>query len=54
MELGGIDDELVVSAKARFDNFYFLLSKTKLQDKANQALRNDRNSMTGSSDSEYK
>lgn len=54
MELGGIDDQLVVSAKARFDNFYFLLSKTKLQDKANQALRNDRNSMTGSSDSEYK
>jgi len=54
MSLGGIDDELVVSAKARFDTFYELLSKTKQQDKANQALRNDRDSMAGSSDSEYK
>ncbi|EDZ61498.1 hypothetical protein SMGD1_2147 [Sulfurimonas gotlandica GD1] len=54
MALGGINDKLVVSAKARFDNFYELLGKTKKQDFANQALRNDRDSMAGSSDSEYK
>lgn len=53
MSLGGSNDELVVSAKARFDNFYDLLNKTKKQDKANQALVNDRNAMTGSSASEY-
>lgn len=53
MELGGFEDELIVSAKARFDNFYDLLNKTKEQDKANQALRDDRNSMAGSSDDEY-
>ena len=53
MSLGGIDDKVIVDAKARFDNFYELLNKTKKQDKANQALRDDRNSMTGSSDSEY-
>lgn len=53
VELGGSKDELVVSAKARFDNFYDLLSKTKKQDEANQALRDDRNAMLGSSDSEY-
>ncbi len=53
MGLGGINDKLVVDAKARFDNFYELLNKTKKQDKANQALRDDRNSMAGSSDSEY-
>lgn len=50
---GGFKDELVANAKARFDNFYDLLSKTKKQDKANQALRDDRDSMAGSSDSEY-
>ncbi|MBU0720064.1 hypothetical protein KJ877_01840 [bacterium] len=54
MQLGGFNDALVVSAKARFDNFYDLLNKTKKQDKANQALRDDRDSMAGSSDSEYK
>ncbi|MBU1659744.1 hypothetical protein KKG72_11945 [bacterium] len=54
MEMGGFSDELVVSAKARFDNFYELLAKTKTQDKANQALRNDRDAMGGSSDKEYK
>jgi len=53
MELGGFEDELVVSAKARFDNFYELLYNTKLQDTANQALRDDRDAMGGSSDSEY-
>lgn len=53
MQLGGFKDELVVSAKARFDNFYDLLTKTKKQDKANQALRDDRDSMAGSSESEY-
>ena len=53
ISLGGINDKIIVDAKARFDNFYELLSKTKKQDKANQALRDDRNSMAGSSDSEY-
>jgi len=51
--LGGLNDKVVADAKARFDNFYELLNKTKKQDKANQALRDDRNSMAGSSDSEY-
>lgn len=53
VELGGIKDELVMNAKTRFDMFYDLLNKTKDQNKANQALIDDRNSMTGSSDSEY-
>lgn len=53
VELGGKNDEVVISAKARFDNFYDLLSKTKKQDEANQALKNDRNAMLGSSDKEY-
>jgi hypothetical protein len=53
MAMGGASDELVMSAKVRFENFYDLLSKTKSQDKANQALVDDRNSMIGSSDSEY-
>lgn len=51
---GGSKDELVVAAKARFDNFYDLLDKTKKSDKANQALIQDRNSMLGSTESEYK
>lgn len=54
LAMGGIKDDVVVSASARFGNFYDLLRKTKKQDKANQALRDDRDSMTGSSDSEYK
>lgn len=54
LAMGGIKDEIIVSASARFGNFYDLLSKTKKQDQANQALRDDRDSMTGSSDSEYK
>lgn len=53
MVMGGATDELVMSAKVRFENFYDLLQKTKKQDKANQALIDDRNSMIGSSDSEY-
>lgn len=53
VELGGIKDQLVMSAKTRFDMFYELLHKTKDQDKANQALIDDRNAMVGSSDSEY-
>ncbi len=53
MELGGYEDALVVDAKARFDTFYDLLRETKKQSKANEALINDRNSMTGSTDSEY-
>jgi hypothetical protein len=52
-ELGGIEDKLISDAKARFDNFYELLNKTKKQDKDNQALIDDRNSMSGSSDDEY-
>jgi len=54
MLLGGEDDELIIDAKSKFDNFYDLLDRTKQQDKANQALRDDRNSMTGSSDDEYR
>lgn len=53
LELGGKSDQVVISAKARFDNFYDLLSKTKKQDEANQALKDDRNAMLGSSDKEY-
>ncbi len=53
MDLGGYKDKLIVDAKARFDKFYDLLRKTKKQEKANQALIDDRNSMTGSTDSEY-
>ena len=53
MGMGGFEDEVVVNAKARFDNFYDLLNRTKKQDKANQALRDDRDSMGGSTDSEY-
>jgi hypothetical protein len=54
ISLGGLNDKLILDAKSRFDNFYELLNKTKKQDKANQALRGDRNSMAGSSDDEYK
>lgn len=54
MALGGMNDEVIMSAKARFDNFYELLDRTKKQDVANQALRDDRDAMTGSSDSEYR
>lgn len=53
MEKGGFEDKLIGDAKAKFDNFYELLNKTKKQDSANQALVNDRNSMAGSSDDEY-
>lgn len=53
MAMGGANDELIMSAKVRFENFYDLLHRTKDQDKANQALIDDRNSMVGSSDSEY-
>ena len=53
LKMGGSKDKLVMDAKARFDNFYTLLSKTKKQNKANQALIQDRNSMLESSDAEY-
>jgi len=53
MAMGGSKDQIVVSASGRFDSFYTLLNQTKTQDKANQALRDDRDSMGGSSDSEY-
>lgn len=53
MAMGGASDELIVSASGRFDTFYELLNQTKTQDKANQALRDDRDAMGGSSDSEY-
>jgi len=53
MTMGGFKDKVVISAKARFDKFYDLLKKTKAQDKANAALRKDRDSMLGSSDDEY-
>jgi hypothetical protein len=54
IDMGGIDDELIVGAKARFDSFYELLDKTKKQDRANQALRDNRDEMLGSSDDEYR
>jgi hypothetical protein len=54
MELGGAKDDLIVVAKVRFDIFYDLLTRTKKQDISNQALKDDRDAMTGSSDSEYK
>ncbi len=54
IDMGGYDDKLIVDAKARFDRFYDLLSKTKKQERANKALIDDRDEMTGSSDSEYK
>ncbi len=54
MSLGGEDDKLIIDAKSKFDIFYDLLDRTKKQKKANQALINDRNSMIGSSDDEYK
>ncbi len=53
MSMGGTKDKIVLSASGRFEAFYELLKRTKTQDKANQALRNDRDSMGGSSDSEY-
>ena len=53
MSMGGINDKTIVSAVGRFDKFYELLSKTKKLRSANQALIDDRNSMGGSSDSEY-
>ena len=53
MQNGGYKDKLIVDSKARFDNFYILLHKTKKVQKQNAALLNDRNSMAGSSDDEY-
>ncbi|MCF6331440.1 MAG: hypothetical protein L3I99_07860 [Sulfurimonas sp.] len=54
MSLGGFDDKLIINAKSQFDKFYDLLDRTKQQDKINQALRDNRNSMIGSSEDEYK
>jgi len=53
LEKGGITDELVMKAKARFDKFYDLLKQTKKIQKNNEELINDRNSLAGSSDDEY-
>jgi len=50
---GGSKDELVLSAKARFDNFYELLEKTKKQDKNNQGLIKNRNGELGQSSDEF-
>jgi len=50
---GGVKDEVIANAKARFDNFYELLHKTKKMQKNNAKLMQDRNSMANSSDSEY-
>lgn len=50
---GGAKDELVTAAKARFDNFYELLQKTKSQDKKNQALINEKNKDLGSTTDEF-
>ncbi len=53
LQAGGGEDKLIMDAKARFDNFYELLKKTKKVQKNNEALIQDRNSMAGSSDDEY-
>lgn len=53
MSKGGSKDELVLSAKARFDNFYELLAKTKKQDKSNQGLIKNRNGELGKSSDEF-
>ena len=50
---GGSKDELVISAKARFDNFYELLEKTKKQDASNQGLIKNRNGELGKSSDEF-
>lgn len=54
MRLDGFNDKVIINAKAKFDKFYDLLDKTKQQNKINQALIDDRNSMSGSSDDEYR
>ena len=50
---GGAKDELILSAKARFDNFYELLEKTKKQDASNQGLIKNRNGELGQSSDEF-
>ena len=50
---GGTKDELILSAKARFDNFYELLEKTKKQDASNQGLIKNRNGELGKSSDEF-
>lgn len=50
---GGSKDELVISAKARFDNFYELLEKTKSQDAKNQGLIKNRSGELGTSTDEF-
>ena len=50
---GGSKDELILSAKARFDNFYELLEKTKKQDTNNQGLIKNRNGELGKSSDEF-
>jgi len=50
---GGGNDKTIIDAKARFDNFYDLLNKTKKIQKNNSKLIQERNSMIESSDSEY-
>lgn len=50
---GGAKDELVISAKARFDNFYELLEKTKSQDAKNQGLIKNRSGEMGTSTDEF-
>lgn len=50
---GGAKDELVKSAKARFDNFYELLGKTKSQEAKNQGLIKNRSGELGTSKEEF-
>lgn len=52
--LGGSSDTMIMDAKARFDNFYELLIQTKEQQRSNKVLIDERNSLTGSTDSEYR
>lgn len=53
MRKGGSKDELILSAKSRFDNFYELLAKTKKQDSTNQGLIKNRSGELGKSSDEF-
>ena len=47
MKTGGFDDELVVNAKSRFDNFYRLIKMADEQERKNKVLKNELDDMFG-------
>jgi len=47
MKLGGHSDDVIVKAKARFDNFYRLFKMTQQQKQKNRKLENELNDMYG-------